>query len=93
MASGGLLDGSWGARGVDQQTFWGLMFALFVPFGVMLSTFFRCLLGASPALFVVLVSACFLCRCSSRRCSYFARGENGRDALRTVKTIDVHDFA
>ena len=45
----------------------------------------RCLLGASTALFVVLASASRLARCSSRRCSDFALGENGRHTWRIVK--------
>ena len=49
---------------------------------------FRCLLGTSPALFVALASASLLCRVFSRRCSYFPRCENGRHALRPVKTYE-----
>ena len=116
MASGGLLDGPWGAPApearaqrhlLDFKLFWaspplgasfgaprgvlgclwggfggdragtlinrrfGVFLLPFVDsFGVVFLMFFRCLLGASPALFVVLVSARFLCRCSSCRCTW-----------------------
>ena len=84
LASMGVLGCLWGGFGGDRagtlinRRFGVLCLAFFDPFGGVFLMFFRCLLGASPALFVVLVSSGLLCRLSSRRCSYFARGENGR---------------
>ena len=84
MASRGLLDGPWGAG--SPEAYANRDLSDFKPFWASPGGGLGGLWGALGPPLGPLVSAGLLCLFSSRRCSYFARCENGRHALRTVKT-------